>query len=113
MRFLARWLLMSLAVLMLGYILPGIHVADFTTAVIAAAVLGIINAIIRPVLLFLAIPIRLMTLGLFTFVINALLLMLVSDVVPGFVVDGFWTALAGSLILAVANSIVNSLTRRD
>ncbi|MGE5561441.1 MAG: phage holin family protein [Chloroflexota bacterium] len=113
MRFLARWLLMSLAVLLLGYILPGVHVASFGAAVVAAAILGIINAFIRPVLMFLAIPIRILTLGLFSLVINALLLMLVSRVVAGFVVDGFFTALVGSLILSVASSIASNLTRRE
>lgn len=111
MRLLVRWLLMSLVVLSVGYVLPGIRVADFATAIVAAAVLGIVNAVIRPILMFLAIPLRILTLGLFSFVINALLLLLVSAVVPGFEVDGFWAALLASIVLAIAGSFINGSTR--
>lgn len=110
MRLLVRWLLMALVVLTAGYVLPGIRVADFTTAIVAAAVLGIVNAVIRPILMFLAIPLRILTLGLFSFVINALLLLLVSAVVPGFEVHGFWAALLASIVLAIAGSFINGST---
>jgi putative membrane protein len=106
-------LISSVAVFVTASILPGVHVDSFTTAVIAAIVLGVINTFIRPILLLLTLPINILTLGLFTLVIVALLVMLASAIVPGFKVDGFWWALAFGLVLWVVNTFLNSLTRLD
>src|SRR3990167_4375584 len=95
--------LSAIAVFVAAYILPGVEVDSFTTAVIAAIVLGVINAFLKPILLLLTLPINLLTLGLFTFVLNALLILLAANIVPGFHVNGFIWALILSLVLAVIN----------
>ena len=101
MTFLLKWLISTLAVIITAYLLPGVHVRNFFAALVAALVLGIINAIIRPIFVVLTLPLTVVTLGLFLFVINALLILLTSAVVPGFEVRGFWWALLFSLVLSV------------
>lgn len=99
------------AVFIAGYLLPGVHVDSFVTAVIVAVVLGIVNAILKPILLLLTLPINLITLGLFTFVINAVLVLLVSKIVPGFTVASFWWALIFSLVLSIVNGFLHRFTK--
>lgn len=106
---LATILLSTIAVFVTGRILPGVHVDSFGTALVVAIVLGVVNAFIRPLVLILTLPINILTLGLFTFVIIGGLVLLVSKIVPGFVVDGFWWALAFALVLAVINGFLNSI----
>lgn len=105
-------LLNSLAVFVAAYILPGIHLKDYWTALVVAVVLGIINTFIRPIILILTLPINILTLGLFTFVILGGIVLLVSSIVPGFTVDGFWWALAFALVLSLVNSFIHSITYR-
>lgn len=100
----------GLAVLISAYILPGVKVDGYVTALIVAIVLGVVNAILKPILLLVTLPINILTLGLFTFVINAILIILVSNIVPGFKVESFWWALLFSLVLSVINSILHKLT---
>jgi putative membrane protein len=106
-----EWLISALAILVSAYILPGVHVASFVTALVAAVVLGIVNAILKPILILLSLPITVLTLGLFTLVIDALLILLTSAIVPGFKVDGFWWAFLFSLVLSVVNSFLHQLSR--
>jgi len=108
MNILINWLISALVILSVAYILPGVHVVSFVSALVVALVLGIINAIIKPVLVILTLPINILTLGLFTLVINALLILLAAKIVPGFRVDGFWWALLFGIILSVANSVLNN-----
>jgi len=103
-----RWLILTLAILSAAYLLEGIHVQGFWTAVLAASVLSILNAVLRPILIILTLPLNLVTLGLFTFLINAFILKLASDIIPGFEIDGLWTAVFGSLIISIVNWILNS-----
>jgi putative membrane protein len=110
---LLRWLILTAAILAAAYLLDGIVVHDFPSALLAAAVLGILNAIFRPLLILLTLPLNILSLGLFTFVINAFLLKLVSGVIPGFEVHGFWTALFGALIITLVSGLLNALTRRE
>lgn len=110
MAILFEWLISALAILVSAYILPGVHIASFTTALVAAVVLGIINAILKPILVLLSLPITLITLGLFTLVIDALLILLTSALVPGFRVDGFWWAIIFSLVLSVVNFFLHSFS---
>ena len=110
---LIRWLILTAAILSAAYLLEGIEVRDFFSAFLAAAVLGILNAFFRPVLILLTLPINILSLGLFTFVINAFLLKLASGVIPGFEVHGFWTALFGSLIITLVSFLLNALIRRE
>lgn len=113
MNILINILLSGLAVFSAAYILPGVEVESFTTALVAGIVLGIINAVLRPVLLILTLPINVMTLGLFTFVLNAILILLAANIVPGFHVNGFIPALILSLTLALINFFLNSLNPKD
>lgn len=113
MNILINLLLSGIAVFSAAYILPGVEVESFTTALIAAIVLGIINAFLKPVLLILTLPINILTLGLFTFVLNALLILLATNIVPGFHVDGFISALLLSLVLAIINFFLHSLNPKD
>lgn len=107
MSFLLNLLLGTIAVFVTAYILPGVRVEGWLTAFILAIVLGIINAFIRPILLILTLPINILTLGLFTFVIMALCVLLASAIVPGFYVDGFWWAMAFGVVLAIINNFIN------
>jgi len=106
---LRRWLLNALGLLILPYIVSGIQVRGVWAALLAALVLGLVNALIRPFLLLVFLPLNLLTLGLFTLVINALLLWLVAALVPGFHVAGFLAALAGALVLTLVSGLTSWL----
>ena len=105
---LIRWLFLTVAILVAAHLIEGIEVKGFWSACVAAAILGELNAFFRPVLILLTLPINILTLGLFTFVINAVLMMMVSGVVGGFEVYGFWSALLGSLVISVISWLLNS-----
>ncbi len=98
---LARWIVNAAALLLVAYLYPGVHVAGLGHALLAALVLGLVNAVIRPVLVILTLPVTLLTLGLFLFVINALLFWLVAEIVRGFTVAGFGSALVGSILYSL------------
>ena len=107
-------LLLSAAAVIIGsYILPGIHVESFWTAIVVAFLLSLFNATLKPILIVLTIPITVLTLGLFLLVLNALMIEAVDYFVSGFVVDGFWWALIFSLILTVINSLFKDLKKQD
>lgn len=99
----------TIAVFVTSRILPGIHLDSFETALVVAVVLAIVNTFIRPLIFILTLPINILTLGLFTFVIIGGLVLLVSSIVPGFQVDGFWWAVAFALVFAILNSFLNVL----
>ena len=103
-----RWLILTLAIMVASYLIEGIEVRGFGSALLAAAIVGILNALFRPVLIILTLPINILTLGLFTFVINALLLMMASGVIGGFEVHGFWAALWGSLVISLVSWVLSS-----
>ena len=96
----------GLAVIITAYILPGISVTGFFTAIVIAALLALLNMTVKPLLIFLTIPITLLTLGLFLLVINAFIVIIAAQIIPGFVVDGFWWALLFSIILSLINSLL-------
>ena len=110
---LIRWLILTISIILTSYLYDGIYVASFSSALFAALVLGILNALFRPVLLIITLPINILTLGLFTFVINALLLKMVSGVVPGFYVHGFWSAVFGSLIISLVSWLLSSFVSEN
>jgi putative membrane protein len=103
-----RWLFLTFAIFMAAYLIDGIRVSGLPAAVLAAAVLGILNAFFRPILLILTLPLNILTLGLFTFVINALLLMMASGLIRGFEVDGFGSALLGTLFVSAVSWLLTS-----
>lgn len=113
MNFLIRILVTALVAYGLTYILSGVHITQFTTALILALVLAVLNAIVKPILVILTLPISIITLGLFLFVINALIILLGSRIVNGFTVDGFWWALLFSILLSVVSSILYSVGKKD
>jgi putative membrane protein len=104
-----RWLTLTGAIIITSYLLDGIQVSGFMSAFFAAAMLGILNALFRPILILLTLPINILTLGFFTFVINALMLKMASGVIAGFEVYGFWSAIFGSLIISAVSWLLNSL----
>lgn len=112
MKFVLRWLINTVGLLIVAYLIPGVNFESYLTAIIAALVLGIINAILRPILLILTLPINILTLGLFTLIINGFLFWLASSIVPGFMIENFaiafWAALAYSLITWFTSAIFNS-----
>ncbi len=113
MKLLLRWLISALALLAIAAWLPGIEIRNFYSALIAALVLGLINALIRPLVLLLTLPVNIITLGLFTLVINALMFWLSSSIVKGFEVSGFWAAFWGAVLMWIVGWIVNGILKKD
>ncbi|NJN42742.1 MAG: phage holin family protein [Flammeovirgaceae bacterium] len=111
MNALIRFLLSGLAVLLTAYLLPGVSVEHYGYALLVAVVLSLANIFVKPILIIFTIPITVVTLGLFLLVINAVIILLVDYFVPGFQVDGFWWALAFSLILSIFNSMFSEFTK--
>lgn len=106
MKTLIHFLVSTLAILITAYVLPGVHVSGLVSAFVLAVVLGAINLILRPILIFFTLPITILTMGLFILVINGLLVMLAGVIVPGFTVDNFWWALLFGIVLAIINWIL-------
>ncbi|MGZ4843005.1 MAG: phage holin family protein [Candidatus Angelobacter sp.] len=113
MRLLLNWLLSAISLLIVSRLVPGFEVRGFTAALIAALVIGLINATLGFILKLITLPLTLITLGIFWWVINALMLMLASTLLyPDFVVHGFWPAFWGAIVLAVINMVLKSLARK-
>lgn len=111
MQILVALVLNAVALLATAYIVPGFHVANFTTALLAAIVLGVVNTFIKPVLSFISLPITMVTLGLFAFVINAVVLFIVSAIVPGLRLDGWVPAILGAVVLSIVATVLSSLLK--
>lgn len=107
MYFILRWILNALVLMLIPYLVSGIEVASFFTAMITALALGLVNAVIKPVLIILTLPINILTLGLFTLVINGLLFWFVSSFIKGFSISGFWPAFWAALIYSLVSIILN------
>ena len=107
-----KWLLSAVALLAVAYVYGGVTVASFGTALVAALLIGLLNLLVRPLLVLLTIPVTLLTLGLFLFVINALMFWAASGLVDGFHVAGFWAALLGSLIYSALGVLIDALLER-
>jgi putative membrane protein len=108
MQLIAKWLLAACALLLVAYLYTGVHIQSFTSALIAAAVMGLLNTLVRPVLVVLTLPVTVLTLGLFLFVINALMFWATASLLDGFVVKGFAAALLGSLIYSALMLVVDA-----
>lgn len=111
MKSLAKLIIQAIAITVSAYIVPGIAVHDFLTAVVVAALLAIFNILVKPILLILTLPVTILTLGLFVFVINAVIVMLISAFVPGFTVVSLWSGLIFSIVLTIVNTLLNWATR--
>ena len=109
LRLLVVWLINALALIAVAYLLPGISVASFVTALIAALVLGLVNAVIRPILIFLTLPATIVTLGLFIFILNGLLFWMVGYFVEGFTVSGFWAGFFGAIVFSLVSWLLSAL----
>ncbi len=107
---LTRLLINALTLVIITYIIDGFDVT-IMAALVAAVLLGIVNAVIRPIVLFLTLPLNVLTLGLFTFIVNALMLWLVAGIVKGFTIHGFWAAFFGALLLSLISSLLTSLIK--
>ena len=100
-----HWLIVTLAIMVSAYILPGVKIAGFVPALAAAVVLGLLNLVLKPILVFLTLPINILTLGLFTLVINAAIIVLATKIVPGFTVENWWWAILFGIVLGLVNSL--------
>jgi putative membrane protein len=110
MGFLIRLIVNAVALLIVAYFVPGIHVNGFVAALIAALILGIVNAILRPILFIITLPLQILTLGLFTLVINGLLFWLVGAIHIGLYVDGFWPGFWGAIVMSIVSWILSAIT---
>jgi len=113
MKTLIHFIVSALAILVTAYILPGVHVDGIVAALVLAVVLGVINTILRPILVFLTLPLTIVTLGLFILVINGLLVMLASYIVPGFTVASFWWALLFGIVLAIVSWVLEKFEKEE
>ena len=109
MRFVLDWIISALSLLIVARVIPGFQVEGFGTALLAALVLGLVNATLGPVLLFLALPLTILTFGLFHFVVMAFLIWLATGIVPGFHVSGFFPAFFGAIVLALVSTLLRAL----
>ena len=105
MGILLHWLIITLAIMVSAYLLPGVKIAGFVPALAAAVVLGLLNLVLKPILVLLTLPINILTLGLFTLVINAAIIMLATKIVPGFTVENWWWAILFGIALGLVNSL--------
>ncbi len=112
MKIFVRWLLLACALLLVAHLYPGVQVASFTSALIAALVLGLLNTLVRPLLVLLTLPVTVLTLGLFLFVINALMFWAAAEVLKGLSVAGFGAALVGSLLYSLCGMVIDAAVER-
>ncbi|GMV46387.1 MAG: hypothetical protein AMXMBFR66_17850 [Pseudomonadota bacterium] len=112
MKILARWALLAAALLLVAWLYPGVRVASFGSALLAAFVIGLLNTLVRPLLVLLTLPVTLLTLGLFLFVINALMFWAAAEVLTGFAVTGFTAALIGSLLYSACSVVIDAAVER-
>lgn len=104
-----RWILFAIALLFIAWLVPGISIDGFRAALLVSLVIGIVNVLIRPILVIITIPITIFTLGIFIFILNAFLFLFIGHVVPGFHVDGFLSALLGSILLSIISTFINNI----
>lgn len=108
-----HWLVSVVAILIAAYLIPGVHLTTFMAAIILSVVLGIINVFVKPVIGILTLPINIVTLGLFSLVVNALLILLAGMIVQGFTVDGFWWAMLFSVVVSLVNAFFHLILPKN
>jgi putative membrane protein len=112
LRLVLVWLINAVALIAVAYLMPSITVSDFTAALVAALVLGLVNAVVRPVLVLLTLPVTILTLGLFIFVLNGLLFWGVASWLEGFSVAGFWSGVLGAILFSIVSWLLSALVQR-
>jgi putative membrane protein len=113
MKILFRILITAVLVMLISHFMKGVHVANFSTSIIVAIVLGLLNIFVKPILILFTLPVTIFTLGLFLLVINAILILLCTQIVGGFSVDSFWTALLFSIVLSILQSIMYGFSKDE
>ena len=113
MKILLTWIIGALAILLSAWIVPGVNIAGFGASLLAALILGAVNAVIRPIIIILTLPINILTLGLFTLVINVAMVALVALIIPGFSIANFWTALIFTIILSIITWIMEGVIKEE
>ncbi len=113
MKLIMKLILSALAVIIIAKFLPGVHLDNYTTAILVAVVIAILNVLVKPILIIFTLPITIVTLGLFLLVINAIIIKLASNFIDGFTVDSLWVALLFSILLSILQSVLNSLLKED
>jgi putative membrane protein len=111
--FLIRWFVTSIAIFIVANIFKVVYIEDLKALIIGALVLGILNAILRPILVFLTLPINILTLGVFLLVINGFILALVGFIVPGFEIKSFWNAFWGALLISIISALINFVIKNE
>ncbi len=111
MKLLLKWLIMAVSIIVAAYFIPGVRVGSFMSAVWVALFLGVVNVLVRPILILITLPINVLTLGFFTFVINAALILFASSVIKGFDVNGFWWAILYGIVLSIVNYLLNLIVQ--
>ncbi len=109
LQFLLTWLATAVSLIITAFVVPGFAIVSFSSAILGAAILGLVNAVVKPILIIFTLPLTILTLGLFLFVVNAISLGLVSYLTPGLLVNGFFPALFGSIVLTVVSGFVNQI----
>jgi putative membrane protein len=109
--FLLTWLVATVSLVITAYIVPGVVISGFQSAAIAAIVMGLVNAVVKPIITILTLPLTIVTLGLFLLVVNAICLSLVGYFTPGVQIDGFWPAVFGAIVLSIVSSLIGSFVK--
>ena len=109
MNFLVKWILSALLIMAIAWVIPGITVTGFVSALIVVLVMSIVNILIRPIVEFVSLPLNIVTLGIFSLVINALLFLLIAKFSPGFQIEGFWSGFWGALILSIFTPLIDKI----
>lgn len=109
MNVIIRWILFALLIMLIAWVIPGITITGFISALIVVVILSIVNVLIRPIVQFISLPLNVLTLGIFSLIINALLFLLVAKFSPGFQIDGFWSGFFGALILSIMTPLIDKI----
>ncbi|MBE7705343.1 MAG: phage holin family protein [Cyanobacteria bacterium SIG29] len=109
MNFIIKWILLALLIMVIAWFIPGITITGFVAAMIVVAIMGIVNLFIRPLVEFVSLPLNIITLGIFSLIVNALLFLLIARFSPGFAIDGFWSGFWGALILSIFAPLIDKI----
>ena len=109
MNFFIKWILSALLIMAIAWVIPGITISGFIAALIVVVIMSIVNLLIRPIVQFVSLPLNILTLGIFSLVINALLFLLIAKFSPGFQIDGFWSGFWGALILSIFTPLIDKI----